>query len=240
MNPESLKDSIMKGIHEGRVQMRPRWHFVLLSMLVVVGALVVFLTMIYALSLVVYLLHANGEWFAPSLGLRGWVSLIQSLPWLLFVLLLVFVLVLEVLVRRYAFVYKKPLVTSVLGIFAVVIAGGFLIGLTPLHSRMAHFDRNGMLPPPLDGLYRQPSIGRSPDLFRGTIVSAGNGRILVHGGEGTTTVLLDPRTRLPYGSAFSAGDLIIVIGDYVSTGTIHAFGIREVDPVGDEDFRPMK
>jgi hypothetical protein len=240
MNPESLKDTIMKGIHEGKVQMRPRWHFVLISALLFVGALVVGLTLIYAVSLVLYLLHASGEWFAPSFGLRGWFSFLYALPWLLFGLLLMFVVILEVLVRRYAFVYKKPLITSVLGIIAVVVAGGFLVALTPLHSRMARFDHDGMLPPPLNGLYRQPPVGRSPDLYRGMIVSTTVGTIMAIGKEGTTTILIDPRTRLPYGSSFQAGDYVIVIGDYVATGTLHAFGIRGVDALDSDDVPPMK
>ena len=240
MNPESLKDTIMKGIHEGRVQMRPRWHFVLLSSLLFVGVLVVCITLVYAVSLIVYLLHANGEWFAPSFGLRGWFSFLYSLPWMLMVLLALFVLILEILVRQYAFVYKKPLITSVLGIVGIVLVGGFLITLTPLHNRMAHFDHDGMLPPPLNGLYRQPPLGRSPDLYRGMIVAITSGQVVAINREGTTTILIDPRTRLPYGSTFDSGDLVIVIGDYVATGTLHAFGIRTVEPVNDDDVPSLK
>lgn len=236
MNQESLKDTIMKGIHEGKVQMRPRWHFVLFSALVLVGSLLMCFTLIYAISLLVYLLQVNGEWFAPSLGLRGWASLLHSLPWLLLPLLVAFVVILEILVRRYTFVYKKPLLISVLGVMGVVIAGGFLVSLTPLHDRMARFDRIGMLPPPFDGLYREPPEIRSPDLYRGRILQVEAGRILVINRAGTTTILVDPRTRLPYGSGFSEGDMIIVIGDYVATGTIHAFGIRTV--TSEDDIRP--
>ena len=236
MNPESLKDIIMKGIHEGKVQMRPRWHFVLLSSLLFMWSLVVCTTLVYTVSLVVYLLHMSGEWFAPSFGLRGWFSFIYSLPWFLMLLLMAFVLILEILVRRYSFVYKKPLITSVLGIMAIVLAGGFLVTLTPLHNRMARFDHDGMLPPPLSGLYRQPPVGRSPDLYRGMIVTITPGHILVTNREGTTTVLIDPYTRLPYGNSFEAGDFVIVIGDYIATGTLHAFGVRTVEPVDEDDL----
>ncbi len=183
MNPESLKDTIMKGIHDGKLQMRPRWHFVLL--------------------------------------------------------LAVFVVILEILVRRYTFVYKKPLLTSVLGIMGVVVVGGFLVTLTPLHRSMAHFDHDGMLPPPLNGLYRQPPHLQTSDLYRGMIVAIAPDHILVSNGESTTTVLIDPRTRLPYGNGFSTGNLVIVIGDFVATDTIHAFGIRAVDPT-DADDQSMK
>lgn len=227
----------MKGIQEGRVQMRPRWHFALISVLILLGVLVACLTMVYAVSLVLYLLHVNGEWFAPSFGLRGWLSFINSLPWLLMGLLMVFVLILEILVRRYAFVYKKPLITSVLGIMTIVLAGGFLVALTPLHNSMARFDRDGMLPPPLNGLYRRPPMGRSPDLYRGMIVEVAHDRLVVVSRDGTTTVLIDPRTRLPYGNGFEKGDFVIVIGDRVATGTIHAFGVRGVESV-DEDELP--
>ncbi|MDB5237967.1 MAG: hypothetical protein JWM46_237 [Candidatus Kaiserbacteria bacterium] len=236
MNQESLKDIIMKGIHDGKVQMRPRWHFMLLSALMLVGALVVCLTLIYAVSLVVYLLHSSGAWFAPSFGLRGWFAFLYSLPWLLLLLLLVFVVILEILVRRYTFVYKKPLLTSVLGIVAVIVAGGFLVTLTPLHKSMAHFDHDGMLPPPLNGLYRQPPHFQTSDLYRGMIVAIAPDHIVVSNGESTTTVFIDTHTRLPYGNEFTAGNLVIVIGDFVSTDTIRAFGIRSVEPEGEDDL----
>jgi hypothetical protein len=234
MNEEkdtSVRSGVMDAIEKGRIRMRPRWHFVLLSALALVGVLIVFLTLLYVSSLAVFFLRDSGVWFAPSFGMRGWWTLVRGLPWLLILLLILFVLFLQLLVRRYAFVYQKPLLASVLGILFVIFAGGFAIAQTPMHRFLALSARHGDLPPPLGFWYgdtfRAPP---PPELYRGVIIAMNQHQlILVDPAAGTTTVILTPRTRLPYGSDFSVGTSVVVVGDPIATGTIQAFGIREMD-----------
>ena len=68
-------------------------------------------------------------------------------------------------------------------------------------------------------------------MYRGSIVSTStNGFIIKLGDDSTTTVVVTPRTRLPFGADFAPGDTLVVMGDEMSTGTIRAFGILEIDP----------
>ncbi|MFA7309431.1 MAG: hypothetical protein WC050_00850 [Candidatus Paceibacterota bacterium] len=226
----SFKQSVMQRIAKGSIQMRPRWHFVLLSTLFAVGVLIFLLALMYAVSLLVFFLHQSGAWFAPSFGARGWFSFFRSLPWLLVLLLGVFVIVLEVLVRRYSFVYKKSLLTSVLVLFAAVLFGGFAVSQTPLHRQLTLFARHGVLPPFIGDLYRPPFRLRSDDVFDGVIVATTSHGVVMSDEEddATTSVIIGPHTRLPYGANFTPGDRIIVVGDR-DDDVIEAFGIREVE-----------
>src|SRR5665213_3408185 len=119
-DPASVRQGVMDAIKKGNVQMRPRWHFVLVSTLAALGVFIVLLSLHYIVSLSVFLLRDNGAWFAPSFGGRGWFSLLHSVPWLLILFIIVFIGVLEVLVRRYRFVYRKPLLLSVAIILALI------------------------------------------------------------------------------------------------------------------------
>ena len=227
----SIRGDVMDAIRKGRARMRPRWHFLLLSVLLITGVFIVFLALLYAASLALFFLRDTGAIFAPSFGIRGWFSLLRSLPWLLILLILVFTAVLEVLVRRYAFVYKKPLLASVVGILAFIVLGGFALAQTPLHRRLDLSARRGELPSPLGIVYRG-ALRRPPpdDVYRGKVITSVRGGFLMHdeNGSGTTTVHIVPHTRLPYGEEFAPGDTVVVQGDETATGTVDAFGVSSI------------
>ena len=227
----SVRNDIMDAIRNGEVHMRPRWHFILFSAFAVVGTILVFLTLIYVVSLAVFFTRESGAFFAPSFGARGWLALLRGLPWLLISLVLVFIVLLEVLVSRFRFVYRKPLVVSIGAIVTLIFLGGFAISETNFHRQMFFDARHGQLPPPMgmfygDGL--RPS--RAGGMYHGTIYATTSGGFILTDieGEGTSTIIVTPRTRLPYGADFSRGDFVVVIGDAIGTDTIQAFGAREI------------
>src|SRR3989344_3614541 len=112
----SIKEEVIARIKRGETIMRPRWHFVLRAMLYALGVLIAALALVYLASFIMFVLRETGLLFVPSFGFRGVGVFLFSLPWFLILLSLVFVFVLEVLVRRYAFAYRKPLLYSVFGI----------------------------------------------------------------------------------------------------------------------------
>jgi len=234
MNDEQKKsvgEDVMKAIRAGQVHMRPRWHFLLLSALSITGAFIVFLTLLYVTSLGLFFLRDSGAWYAPSFGVRGWFSLLHSLPWLLILFVAIFIVILELLVRRYTLVYKKPLVISVIAILAIVFLGGLAIAQTPFHRTLMLTARAGGLPLGLTQMYGHPlRMPPASDMYHGEIISLmPNGFLLSDEDNGTTTVLLTPDTRLPYGEDFTVGERVVVVGDAAATGTIRAFGVREID-----------
>lgn len=235
MNTEgqpALRRSVVDAIKKGTVQMRPRWHFVLLSALTVIGAVIGLLVLIYMASLSVFFLHDSGAWFVPSFGGRGWFSFLRSIPWLLILLTVIFAGLLEILVRRYTFVYRKPLLLSALGIVALVLLGGFLFAATPFHRQMQFFASHHQLPPPLAFIYGAPfRMPPPPDVYHGVILATTTSGFVLddQNGAGTTTVLINGQTRLPYGIDFSVGTEVVVVGDRIGSSTVRAFGVQESD-----------
>ena len=228
---KSLRGSVMDAIKKGEVQMRPRWHFAALSLFALVGIVLVVLTLLYLVSLAVFFMRESGVWFAPSFGMRGWFEFARSLPWLLIGLTIVFLVLLELLVRRYSFVYQKPLVASVAAGIIIISIGGFVIARTPFHRTLYREANHQLLPPPIGILYRAPfRTPHPPEVYHGTIFATSTSGFVVVDidGEGTSSVVITPQTRLPYGADFSTGDLVVVFGDRIGTDTIQAFGIREI------------
>lgn len=225
----SLEKNVMEKIRSGRVHMRPRWKFVLSGALAALGGIILLLTLLYIASFAFFELRQSGALFVPVFGMRGVFAFFAALPVVLIVLLLLFLVILEVLVRRYRVGYRTPLLVSVLAVLAIVLAGGWALDQTRIHDDlMRQASLPGGLPAPLSMLYR-PDSDHVQGIYHGTIVSMIPGGFLLSddNGAGTTTILIDPSTRLPLGDQFTVGDQVVVFGDAAS-GTVHAFGIREV------------
>jgi len=178
--PDPVRERIMNMIKKGDAHMKPRWHFVVISVLFALGVLCTFLVLLYAASLSVFLLHESGVWFAPSFGVRGWLVFARSIPLFQIAFIFLFIFILEAMIRRYALVYRQPLIGSFIFVAALIFLGGIVIGQTPFHRQIASFARGHQLPPPLNIPYGPAMrIARPPDLYEGTVVAKENGALVI-------------------------------------------------------------
>lgn len=235
--PHNIQHAVMQRIREGGIAMRPRWQFVLLGLLWGFGALLALLVVLYLGSLVVFVMRANGLWFAPFLGPRGWFDIFRSAPFYIILLTALCAVVLGALVRHFAFAYRRPVVLSLGAVLFVTCAGGILVGFTPFHREIHRGAQRGFLPGVVGAFYEQGVRPPLPDdMYRGTVVSDDGEFLVLRASDGaTTSVHVTRHTRLPFGADFAPGDTLIIIGDEAS-GTLEAYGIMESDP--DVDVPP--
>jgi hypothetical protein len=119
--------------------MKPKWFFVLKSILNVLFISIVFLIVVYFVSFISLVLRERlALGFHP--GMIGWGKFLFAMPWLIVMLALVMLLVLEVLVRKYAFVYRRPVAYTV---FFSVLAIVFITLLLPKIDRKERLPRFG-------------------------------------------------------------------------------------------------
>lgn len=149
-NSGQEKNNIIKGllskIKSGEVKMRPKYYFVLRGILFASAFVVLFLFMIFLAGFIVFYLRISGVWFLPRFGLFGIKILFSSLPWFLIVLSLILIVTLELFAGRISFIYKRPLIYSLVSIIVIVLVVGLIIGFTSFHTNLFFKAQTGKLP----------------------------------------------------------------------------------------------
>lgn len=233
-NPEEPKklihESVLAAIEAGRIKMKPKWQFVLQAVLFTVGLILAILAMLFIGSFIVFLLEQNGAWFAPALGTRGYRDLFFALPLVFIAVAIVFVILVQVMVRRYSFSYGRPLVYSVAGVTLLVLLGSVLIAQTHIHEDLFLHARNQQLPI-IGGFYLQFGGPQQADhITPGKIIEkTDSGFNMNDPQQQQFTVIITPDTHFLNTSDFEPGDYVIVLGDRIGN-TITADGVREVEP----------
>ncbi len=230
---KNIGGQVLEAIKHGKIKMRPRWHFVLKGVLLILGIILAFLFLLYLVSFMLFTMQQGGGWFAPVFGMRGWLLFLRSLPLLLMLVAGIFIVVLEMLVRKYSFAYRKPLLYSISAVLLLVLLGSAFVA--PMHRGLFQSAQENKLP--MMGVFYK-NFGppqRSKEVHRGEVIgkSLDGGLQMQDVFGGTSTVVVYPETRLPYGADFEMGDTIVVFGKKDGTGAIRAFGIREI---GDFDL----
>lgn len=220
---KDLKEKLIEKIKAGEVAMVPKWQFVLRGVLWGLAVSIVALLAVYLLSFVMFTLRESGLIFAPSFGRSGIALLIMSSPWLLISLVFFFLAVLYLLVSKYSFSYRKPLVYSIVGVVAFVIVISALIQQTNFHRGAEDFVLRHNLPG-LAPMYRDIDSRPRRDITRGIVTELSEAGIKVISEDGSEYVVELPDGVLA-GADISEGDSVMVFGRAASS-TIRAFGIR--------------
>ena len=145
-NGTSVRGRVLASIENGRVFMRPKWQFLALSALVVLGAVVVVGAAIFLASFVLVVLERNGLWALSGFGPRGLRALLFHLPWLVIGTAALAVIVLEVLVRQFSFGYRRPILLTLAALVFMVTAGSFVLARTAFHPLLMRRAAEGGLP----------------------------------------------------------------------------------------------
>ncbi len=222
------KSRILGVIHDRGVAMRPRWHFVLRGVLAALGCAIMFATLLYLASFAVFVLRYTGAWFVPAFGVRGWLVLLLSLPWFLGIMIVLFIVVLEILVRRYSFAYRRPLLLSSAALSALVIFGGVVVGMTSFHGRVSRFASENALPG-FENMYHELESWHRDDVHRGVIKKMTEKGFIFREYDGDVlNVVIVPKTNA-IDTDLAPDDIVVVFGRE-GRGIIEADGVRRLSP----------
>lgn len=230
-NKNNSIKSFLKNIEDRHVKMHSKSYFVVRTLLLLLGVLIFSLLILFIVSFVFFVLRQSGGWYAPAFGPRGFGLFLLTVPWILVVIALVFIAVLEYLVRRYSFGYRRSLMYTAIGVVVLALVGGFLIERTTVHHALFRQAAGNRLPF-VGGLYKGFEHRKPGDMLIGQVVGYTDQGFIIETAETSTLeVVLTPETRLPFGADFELGDRVIVLGGFDGTKII-ASGIRDTD----EDF----
>lgn len=229
-----FKKDILKKIKDGEIDMKPRWHFVLRSLLLILGIVTFVLLGIYILSFVFFFMQQSGVGFMPLYGFHGIIMFVVNSPWLLIVFAGSALVILQLLVHKYSFSYRQPMVYTVIGVIVLVLLGSYAIEKTLLHQRLQGFVEQNKIPV-FGSLYRGIDDHRPKNIVIGTIEEINEGDLTIESEkDGMVQVfILDETSRHP-GVLFEIGNNILVFGKREGS-VIEAIGIRPA-PKDFDDF----
>jgi hypothetical protein len=226
----SLKAKVFAAIEGGKVTMRPKWHFLLKAALALAGVVFLSLTLVYLTSFIIFAMRESGAWYVTPFGLRGLYAFLTAAPWALILLAAVIFVIIETLVRRYSFAYRRPLMYSLIAILASVTLSSFAVARTPLHSGLLRHAEEERLPMGGNVFYHRYGMKEAKDVHPGFVVKfIDQGFELDTMHDGTVPVLVAPSTQFVPDARISVGNRVIVFGPLLE-GRIHAFGVREIPP----------
>lgn len=228
---KSIGEKILKKIKGKKIKMKPKSYFVLKTIILIAGIIFASILTIFLASFIIFLLRASGVLNFPAFGFRGLGMFFASLPWFLVIFIIIFVIILEFLAKRFSVVYQRPLVYSILGIVIVILLLGVFIARTPMHSKLFRGAQEGKFPI-VGSFYRERHIRPPDNVYFGTVSSLADDGFEIETEEGESfSVVISSEVYLSFAKDIKEGDMVMVIGDK-DNSTIKALGARKIT---DED-----
>lgn len=228
-------ENLIRQIQSGEVKMLPKSYFVAKSALFLLGLVLLMALTVFFVSYVVFHLQVSGAWNLSGFGILGLRDMALSLPWLILCLIAVFTVLLLWFVERYPLVYQRPLLYSLGGMALVVLVGGYLVSITPLHSYFLKTFGPEKSPVVMRGLYSPVKAPIFKNGIIGRVEKIEKEAILVKAlQEKKCHVYLSKSTRMPAEFLPKEGDWIMVHGR-VEGSEVEAWGIR---PIGKPKVLP--
>ncbi len=176
-----LKDTILRTLSSGEIQMIPKWRLALYSFGAALSVLFLFLLVVFSFSFIFFTLSRYGFMYLPMFGFMTTLHMLKAIPLLLLLCTIALLLVIELISRKNAFSFRKPLMITLLSITSLAVILSFLISITPMHEYMRDYAREHNIPL-VSKAYRRPiplDGGREMTVLRGTVVAASSSFITV-------------------------------------------------------------
>ena len=224
----SISDKIFNKIKKEQIKMRPKIYFILRAILVALMTILVAFFILFLVSFILFNLRASGAWFVPRFGFGAMGIFIKSLPWLFILIALILIVVLEILVKRFSFAYRRPILYSVLAIIIFALLGSFAISRTHLHPDFFWKAQERRLPM-MGGFYRGFGMPKLGKVHYGIVTDMTDNGFYLETSQGEIlTVLATSTIRSPMGPNIKKDDRVVVLGKQ-DDGTVQSFGVRRID-----------
>ncbi len=182
-------------------------------------------------SFILFTLEVTGQPHLIDFGTQGLLLAFFLFPWLLFVIDVVLIALLVSLTRHTSFGYKIPGIYILLGVICIIGVSGYIVeSKTSFHRNMLmRADKKHL--PVVGSMYR--NVRRAPpsgyEIYRGTVVDAGQGFVLVTldtdredvVSTTTTQVIVRFASSSPELSQIGVGQTVLISGKIVEGQIVH-------------------
>lgn len=202
-----LSHQVMKKISQEKIEVEPKWHFVVGSFFTTFGLVTLLILAAYLFALSFYLLKMHSSLYYLWFGSRGARAFVETFPVMYLVLAMVTLVGGVMILRKYDIAYKMKqeyLVVGLLMGLLVAILGMESMGLnTTLSKKRA-----------VRALYMQYSAQQH--WYKGQVDMVDRRRMMVKPLQNQRSLMVEwtENTSLPKGERFLPGEWVIMIGDW--------------------------
>ncbi len=143
---KEISRRVVSKIKQGELKMKPKAYFAAKTTLFVGLLALAFLLALYFGSLIIFVLRINDIFLFHGMGPQAIRSILLSFPWYLVLLLLALIILAEVIAKKFRFIYRKPLIVSLLIILILVFLTSFLVDKSSLHHSFFKLAKQERLP----------------------------------------------------------------------------------------------
>ncbi|MDB4992033.1 MAG: hypothetical protein JWL75_278 [Parcubacteria group bacterium] len=232
--PTNLKDAVLAKIQSHDISMRPRIFYTLRLVGLFILSVAVLLLSILIANYVSFSIRINGHDALLSYGPQGFLAFLHFFPWPILVLDVFFIAVLQHMVRKFSFGYRKPVLYLFGILFLVIIAAGLVLD-RETRVNDSFYEGAGRAHPSFVGMFyrrfhapHRPGSGVCANCtiitIKGNVLTAEDRAF----GTSTSRTIVVPEND-PLLPSLKIGDIIFVLGREAS-GTLYAFGLRQGPP----------
>lgn len=127
-----LKTNIISQIKKGNIKMKPRWYFILGSLIMSFGLVGLSMGIIFLFNLSIFLIRRNGPLMMWKLQV-----ILANFPWWIPIVAIIGMIFAIYLLKKYDFSYKKNFLFIVLIFIILTFLAGFLIDKLGLNEYLS-------------------------------------------------------------------------------------------------------
>lgn len=120
-NKTDIEEKVMSKILNNEVKMKPKWYFVIGSLLTSIGLIGITIGAIFLLNILIFLIRKRGY------GIMKLQLMIYNFPWWIPILALLFIIIGIWLLKKYDFSYKKNFLFITISFITIILISAFII-----------------------------------------------------------------------------------------------------------------
>lgn len=227
-NSPSQKN-ILEKIEDGSITSHSRSYFYTKKIILVIGLILSGSISIFFGSFIIFSLRQNGGWFVPSFGWPGIGPFLYSIPWFFVGTMIIFLVLLNLLLRSYRFAYRRPLLYIITAVGLSFISITAIVAKIHLHEYLLTQAAESPLPLMRPMYITHQGSPRSEAITLGLIIEKiDDGFIILSPENEEFNIRLSERVHLPPNQELSAGKIVVILGKRRGQFII-ADGIRILD-----------
>ena len=221
-----MEKNVIDTIKSRDIKMRSHAYFTVRAIFVILAAVLLLLLILFVCTFIIFALQQNGGFFATNFGPAGWETFLFSLPWSFLLLSIALILILWLLLRRYAIIYHQPFIYTLLILIIVIALTCFFLSAASIHGGIYRYISKNSIPV-VTGVYEFETAPMS-GVYRGQVAELSTSSFILENAFGQTSTVIVVPGAWPELSGVAPADYVILFGHGIATATIQAYGLESV------------